>query len=69
MNNIASERVRAQLEQKELAEKVGASPSSIARWEQGKTDPTAGFLVAMSNVFGCSVDYLLGITEERVVRK
>lgn len=66
MNNIASERVRIGLDQKELASKIGASPSSIARWEQGKTEPPASFLIAMSNVFSCSIDYLLGISEERV---
>ena len=66
--NIASERIKAGLKQKELAAKIGTSPGAISRWECGKVSPNGQKLVAMSNLFGCSSDYLLGMTDERIVR-
>jgi len=64
--NIKSERIKLGLEQKELAEELKTSPSSISRWERGVTRPDADQLVAMSELFGCTIDYILGKTEERL---
>lgn len=44
-----------------LAKALGLSQSAVAKWELGKTEPTASALVALSEYFGESVDYLLGI--------
>jgi len=67
--NIASERVKAGLDQNALASKLGTSVSTVSRWERsiGKR-PDGDQLVAMSELFGCSIDYLLGISEDRIVR-
>lgn len=46
-----------------LAKALGLSQSAVAKWELGKTEPTASALVALSEYFGESVDYLLGIVD------
>lgn len=63
---MASERVLKRLSQVELAEKLGVSPSSIKKWETGKTRPNSEMVKRMALFFGCTADYLLGMTEERV---
>lgn len=68
VSNIALERFRAGLKQTDLAERLGTSPGVISRWERGRVTPNGQKLIAMSNLFGCSIDYLLGMTEERNIR-
>ena len=51
------------LSQMELAVKTGISQSAIAKWELAKTEPTASALIALSEFFGESVDYLLGLKD------
>ncbi|MVM53796.1 helix-turn-helix domain-containing protein [Gordonibacter sp. ResAG-26] len=65
-NNIASERAKLGLTQKEVAEKIGVSEKSVARWERGEIAPQATALKSLHGLFGCTVDYLLGLTEERI---
>lgn len=68
-NNIASERVRLGLSQEGLAEKLGVSRDSVKDWESGETAIRSTVLVRMSDLFGCSLDYLLARSEERVLRR
>ncbi|MCI8596487.1 MAG: helix-turn-helix transcriptional regulator [Clostridia bacterium] len=56
-------RTEKKLSQMELSVATGISQSAIAKWELGKTDPTAYALITLSNYFNESVDYLLGLTE------
>jgi transcriptional regulator with XRE-family HTH domain len=51
------------LSQDKLAQELGISQSAIAKWELGKTEPTAGALLLLSKYFGVTVDYLLGVEE------
>ena len=51
--------------QNELADKVGLSRSAIAMWEVGANEPDSGMLIQLSMLFGCSVDYLLGLSDAR----
>ena len=51
------------LSQMELAKKTGLSQSAIAKWELGKTEPTASALITLSRFFHESVDYLLGLVD------
>lgn len=67
MNPIASERVRIGLSQEDLAEKIGLkSRTTVASYENGKEIPSSK-LVAMTRLFKCSADYLLGLTDNRTV--
>ncbi len=65
-NTIASERKRLGMTQDELAEKVGRKRSTIVRWEGDPTLVRGVMLCKLADIFGCSVDYILGLTEERM---
>lgn len=68
-NNIASERVRLGWSQEDLANKLDVSRDTVKKWESGESPIKSSMLVAMSDLFGCSIDYLLGRCEERLLRK
>lgn len=68
-NNIASERVRLGLSQEALAEKLGVSRDSVKDWESGETTIRSSVLVRMADLFGCSLDYLMARSDERLVKK
>lgn len=65
VNNIESERRRLGLTQEELAAKVGKGRTTIVRWEADPLAITGTYLVALAELFQCSIDYLLGLTSER----
>lgn len=65
MRNIASERVRIGLTQEGLADQLGVARQTVLRWENGKTTPPTSAVYMMANIFGCSTDYLIGLTDER----
>lgn len=66
-NNIKSERVRAGLSQQELAERLEVSPITIRNWESGKSVLNVSKLLALSDIFQCTTDYILGRCEERTM--
>lgn len=68
-NTISSERTLLGMSQDQLAEKLGKSRGTIVRWENNPLIITGTNLVELSNVFGCSIDYLLGRTEERLLKQ
>lgn len=45
--------------QEELAEKLNVSRQSVSKWESGASIPDLGKILAMSEIFGVSTDYLL----------
>lgn len=47
----------------QLAQSVGISQSAIAKWELGKTEPTASAIIVLAAFFGESTDYLLGVVD------
>ncbi len=51
------------LSQMQLALAVGVSQSAIAKWELGKTEPTASAIILLAAYFGESTDYLLGVID------
>lgn len=65
MLNISYERQRLNLDQEQFAKKVGVSKSTVSRWERGIKWPTGSDLIAMRDLFGCSIDWLLGVTNDR----
>lgn len=56
---IAALRRQAGWSQAELARRIQISPSAIGMYEQSRREPSADTLVALSQVFGVSTDYLL----------
>ena len=65
-NRIGSERVRLCMTQEELAKKLGVTAKSVSQWETGRSALPAKRLVALSDIFGCTTDWLLGLTDERL---
>ena len=47
----------------ELAKATGISQSAIAKWELGKTEPTASAIIILAEFFDETTDYLLGVTD------
>ncbi len=47
----------------ELALATKISQSAIAKWELGKTEPTASAIITLAKFFGETTDYLLGMTD------
>lgn len=58
------------LSQEQLAEKIGVSRQSISKWESGESSPELERLVALSQVFNVTTDYLLksNETDELIIR-
>lgn len=64
--NLASERVRLGLTQDELAGALNVSITTIHEYESFKRPMTTDFIANAADYFGCSIDYLLDRTDERV---
>lgn len=56
-------RLQRNMSQMDLACATGISQSAIAKWELGKTEPTASAIVTLARFFEESTDYLLGLTD------
>ena len=52
-----------------LAAATGISSGNIADWKSGRYKPTAEALVQVADYFGCSVDYLLGRTDNPEINR
>lgn len=59
-NRLHDMRTKHGLSQKQVAEKVGVSPSIVSGYETGERTPSTEVLLALSYLFQCSTDYLLG---------
>lgn len=64
MNRVCSERKNKGWTQAELAERVCVDQSTVVRWEAGGSIPQEK-MVMMRNLFGCDVDWLIGVSCER----
>ena len=60
MNRIRELRERHKMTQDELAGRMGLTGPSVAKWELGRAKPTADNLERLADIFGCSIDYILG---------
>ena len=57
-------RIGVGLKQKDLAEQVNRSQSCICDWENGRREPSVSDLIKLSELFECSVDYIIGNNSE-----
>ena len=56
-------RLERNLSQMQLAKALQMSQSAVAKWELGKTEPTASAIILLAKLFGESADYLLGLVD------
>ena len=60
MNRIKKLREEFQMTQQELADKLNGAKSTIAMYENETRKPSMEVLIKLSEIFNCSIDYLLG---------
>lgn len=65
MNRIKNLREELNMTQQELADKLEGAKSTVAMYEKGNRKPSLEVLIKLSNIFNCSIDYLLGKTDVR----
>lgn len=53
-------RKQNKLSQESLAEKLGLSRQAISKWERGESSPDTDNLIALAELYGISLDELLG---------
>lgn len=68
MNNVVSERIRElraenKLSQKEFGKLLSISQDTVSLWENGKSMPTAEYIIAICRRFNVSADYILGLKD------
>jgi transcriptional regulator with XRE-family HTH domain len=62
-SRIVKARELSSLSQKELAEKIGISPSTLNGYEKGNHDPKSIGLIKIAQTCNVTTDYLLGLTD------
>lgn len=53
------------LTQKEIADILGMSQTGYSKYETGENDIPTGVLLQLAQLHQTSIDYLLGLTDER----
>lgn len=51
------------ISQMQLAKELNLSQSAVAKWELGKTEPTASAIIAVAKYFNESADFILGLED------
>ena len=59
-------RTKSGLSQDELAEKLFVTRQAVSRWENGETVPNTDTLIALSKLFGVSINTLLGAPHQLI---
>ena len=65
MNRIKQLREEKKIFQEELGKMLNLDKSQISRYESGKLDISTDALARMSEIFECSINYLLGLSSDR----
>lgn len=65
MNRIKTLREEYGFTQQELAEKIGGAKSTIAMYENEQRKPSLEVLIKLSEIFNCSIDYILCKTDKK----
>lgn len=60
MNRIKFLREELNMTQQELADKLDGAKSTVAMYEKGDRKPSMEVLLKLSEIFDCSIDYILG---------
>lgn len=64
-NRLKELRMSQSLSQSEVAKKLRISPSIVSGYETGERTPSTENLLALSYLYKCSTDYLLGKSNEQ----
>lgn len=64
--NLASERIRKGMNQAKCADALDVSIKQLVRYESDANTMPADFVKRAADFFGCSADYLLDMTDDRL---
>ena len=65
-NRIRQLREDRDLRQIDVAEKTGIDQRTLSNYETGKTNPDSYAIIKLSQFYGVTCDYLLGVTEYNI---
>ncbi|WP_283578632.1 helix-turn-helix domain-containing protein [Limosilactobacillus ingluviei] len=57
-------RKQKRLSQTELGKYIGVSQTTVTAWENGRAEPSSGYLSKLADYFNVTTDYLLGRPEK-----
>lgn len=71
MNRIKELRLSAGLTQNDVAQKLGLNQTAVGKYEREQLEPSLETLKELSLLFDCSIDYLVGHTDDfgNVIKK
>ncbi|MDE6690982.1 MAG: helix-turn-helix domain-containing protein [Clostridia bacterium] len=61
---IKDERQLKGLSQKQLAEMISTTQSTIGKYEREELQPNIDVITKLCEIFECSADYLLGLSDD-----
>lgn len=61
---IKEERQLKGLSQKQLAEMISTTQSTIGKYEREELQPNIDIITKLCEIFECSADYLLGLSDD-----
>lgn len=68
IDRLKQSRLKSHLTQEQLGAMLHTDKKQISRWESGGSVPHAETLIELSHILSVSVDYLLGISDEPMIR-
>ena len=68
-SRIALARKAIGMNQDQVAEAIGVHKQTISRWESGKRAPNGEEIRTLVNLFGCSADFLLGLSDTLTIKE
>lgn len=66
-DRIKEIRLKNQLTQKQLGERLGVTRSAVNAWETGISTPNTCYIVAIAKMYKVSTDYLLSISNSEQI--
>lgn len=57
----------AGLSQSELAKKLCITRAAVNAWEMGLSSPSTQYIIELANLFHCSADYILDISNSKTI--
>lgn len=64
-NRIKELRTLANIKQIDLCAQLGVTQGALSGWENGRYEPDNKSLIKMADIFGVSIDYLIGRTDDK----
>lgn len=64
MNRIKELRLSSDMTQYELAYRIGLNQTAIGKYERGELEPSISTLKKLSEIFECSIDYIVGHSDD-----